>query len=106
MKTEEIQAKQQSDLHKKLWAAADDLRGSMEGNEYKDYLLGLIFYRYLSEKIVLFVDNELKEDNLTYEQVWENEEDRNDLKDRLLSENGTGYIIEPQYLWSAMIAKF
>jgi type I restriction-modification system, M subunit len=41
----------------------------MEGNEYKDYLLGLIFYRYLSEKIVLFVDNELKEDNLTYEQV-------------------------------------
>lgn len=105
MKTEEIQAKQQSDLHKKLWAAADDLRGSMEGNEYKDYLLGLIFYRYLSEKIVLFVDNELKEDNLTYEQVWENEEDRNDLKDRLLSENGTGYIIEPQYLWSTMIAK-
>ena len=105
MKIEEIQAKQQSDLHKKLWAAADDLRGSMEADEYKDYLLGLIFFRYLSEKIILFVNNELKEDNLTYEQAWKNEDDRNDLKDRLLSENGTGYIIEPQYLWSTMIAK-
>ncbi|WP_273717274.1 type I restriction-modification system subunit M N-terminal domain-containing protein, partial [Leuconostoc mesenteroides] len=45
-------------LEQQLWAAADILRGKMDASEYKNYLLGLVFYKYLS-------DSELRE---VYEQ--------------------------------------
>ena len=51
MQTSERQQEQQKELHTKLWAIANDLRGNMEANEFKNYILGLIFYRYLSEKV-------------------------------------------------------
>ena len=37
-------------LNQQLWASADILRGKMDASEYKNYLLGLIFYKYLSDK--------------------------------------------------------
>lgn len=46
-------------LEQKLWAIADILRGSMDANEYKNYILGFIFYKYLSEKIVTFLNKTL-----------------------------------------------
>ena len=46
------QNKQQSELHSKLWSIANDLRGTMEASEFKNYILGLIFYRFLSERLV------------------------------------------------------
>ena len=57
MTTSEKQRLQQAELHKKLWAMANDLRGQMEANEFKNYILGLIFYRYLSEKTETRVKN-------------------------------------------------
>ncbi|HGK8696898.1 TPA: type I restriction-modification system subunit M N-terminal domain-containing protein, partial [Streptococcus pneumoniae] len=36
-------------LNQQLWASADILRGKMDASEYKNYLLGLIFYKYLSD---------------------------------------------------------
>ena len=39
-----------SDLNSQLWASADILRGKMDPSEYKNYLLGLVFYKYLSDK--------------------------------------------------------
>ena len=47
----EKQSKQQAELHSKLWSMANDLRGSMDASEFKNYILGLIFYRFLSEKL-------------------------------------------------------
>ena len=46
----------------------------MDANEFKNYILGFIFYRYLSEKIELIFKKELKEDDLTFEEAWEDEE--------------------------------
>lgn len=40
-----------SELASKLWACANDLRGNMDASEFKNYILGLIFYRYLSQKV-------------------------------------------------------
>ena len=54
METQEIQAKQQAELHTQLWAMANDLRGNMDASEFKNYILGLIFYRYLSDKLSNF----------------------------------------------------
>lgn len=51
MSVSEIQREQQSNLQTKLWDIANDLRGNMEASEFKNYILGLIFYRYLSENV-------------------------------------------------------
>ena len=51
MSTSDIQKIQQAQLHSTLWDMANNLRGSMEAYEFKSYILGLIFYRYLSEKV-------------------------------------------------------
>lgn len=42
-------------LNSKLFSAADSLRSKMDASEYKNYLLGLIFYKYLSDRLLLNV---------------------------------------------------
>ena len=41
-----------AELNQKLFSAADNLRSKMDASEYKNYLLGLIFYKYLSDKLL------------------------------------------------------
>ncbi|MDZ5608384.1 type I restriction-modification system subunit M [Bacillus pseudomycoides] len=103
MTTSEKQRQQQSELHKKLWAMANDLRGQMDAYEFKDYILGLIFYRYLSEKVEFRANELLKEDNISFAEAWGNEEYKEDLAEYLVSE--LGYVIEPQYLFSNLVAE-
>ncbi|MEG1870561.1 MAG: type I restriction-modification system subunit M, partial [Peptostreptococcaceae bacterium] len=91
----------QQELHSKLWAIANDLRGNMEANEFKNYILGLIFYRYLSEKVESRVGNLLSEDEISYSEAWEDEEYREGLQEELLEQ--LGYFIEPKYLFSTLL---
>ena len=44
---------QANELSQKLWAIANELRGQMDASEFKNYILGVIFYRYLSERTEL-----------------------------------------------------
>lgn len=101
MTTSEKQKQQQAELHKKLWAMANDLRGQMEAYEFKNYILGLIFYRYLSEKTEVRVGKLLEEDNISYSKAWADEEYRDALTEELLQQ--IGYVIEPKYLFSKMM---
>ena len=48
MDKDELLSKQQAEVDSKLWAMANELRGSMEASEFKNYILGLIFYKFLS----------------------------------------------------------
>lgn len=50
--TEQIEKNSKS-LYQALWNSADILRSKMDANEYKSYLLGLVFYKYLSDKVLL-----------------------------------------------------
>lgn len=99
--TNETQKEQQNALYTRLWAIANDLRGNMEANEFKNYILGLIFYRYLSEKIEDRADNLLKEDNISYADAWQDNEFKEALSEELISQ--VGYVIEPQYLYSNIL---
>jgi type I restriction enzyme M protein len=103
MTTSEKQRLQQAELHKKLWAMANDLRGQMEAYEFKNYILGLIFYRYLSEKVESRTAKLLEEDNLSYTVAWKNPEYQEGLSEYLIQE--LGYVIEPEYLFSNMISE-
>ena len=99
--TSEIQREQQRNLQTSLWVIANDLRGSMEANEFKNYILGLIFYRYLSENVENRALKLLEEDDLSYLEAWEDEEYREALKDMLV--NDIGYFIEPKYLFNSLL---
>ena len=59
------------ELYQSLWNAADVLRGQMDANEYKSYLLGLIFYKYLSDNILRAVCDNLDEDFESFPQAQE-----------------------------------
>lgn len=101
MSVSEKQQEQQSSLHTKLWAIANDLRGNMEANEFKNYILGLIFYRYLSEKVEVKAAKLLEEDDLSYEEAWKDDEYRLALQGELISD--IGYFIEPSSLYSTLL---
>ena len=101
MQTSEKQQEQQRELHTKLWAIANDLRGNMEANEFKNYILGLIFYRYLSEKVENRANDLLSEDDISYIQAYEDEEYKEGLQEELIEQ--LGYFIEPKYLFSSLL---
>lgn len=93
----------QAELHTKLWDMANSLRGQMEASEFKNYILGIIFYRFLSEKTEETVEIFLKNDpGETYDSIWAKEEDRDAVKGYLV--DTLGYAIEPQHLFSSFIA--
>lgn len=100
----EKQSKQQAELHSKLWSMANDLRGTMDASEFKNYILGLIFYRFLSEKLVKYVNTRLlNRDNISYEEAWKNEDYREAIVEDLIKDSECGYVIEPDYLFSSLI---
>ncbi|HCV2692371.1 TPA: type I restriction-modification system subunit M N-terminal domain-containing protein, partial [Staphylococcus aureus] len=101
MSITEKQRQQQAELHKKLWSIANDLRGNMDASEFRNYILGLIFYRFLSEKAEQEYADALAGEDITYQETWADEEYREDLKAELIDQ--VGYFIEPQDLFSAMI---
>lgn len=48
---------QRADLHKTIWRIANDLRGSVDGWDFKQYVLGMLFYRYISENLAAYINN-------------------------------------------------
>jgi type I restriction enzyme M protein len=65
---------QRRQLQQQLWNIAKTLRGKMGADEFRDYILGFIFYKYLSEKIQRYADSELEADGLKFANLDENSE--------------------------------
>ena len=99
-----------SALNQKLFSAADNLRSKMDASEYKNYLLGLIFYKYLSdkllEKVVVSADASLEEydtqkkQTQLYIELVTDDEIKDDLIETLV--DTLGYDIEPKYLFNVL----
>jgi type I restriction enzyme M protein len=88
-------------LHKHLWEVADSLRGQMNASEFQNYALGVIFYKYLSEKTEIQAKKFINDDTLSYIEAWEDEEDREEIVAHLVKT--LGYAIEPEYLYSSIL---
>ena len=93
--------KQSQELANQLWAIANELRGNMDASKFKNYILGVIFYRYLSERTENYMNDLLKDDGISYREALENEEFAPTVKEWSIEH--LGYIIEPKYLWASLI---
>lgn len=94
---------QAQELASKLWEIANDLRGNMDASKFKNYILGTIFYRYLSERTEKYMDKLLENDQISYEQAYA-EPDYCPVV-QTWSLKHLGYIIEPQYLFRTLVQK-
>ncbi len=87
-------------LASKIWASANKMRSKIEANEYKDYILGFIFYKFLSDK----------EEELLRANQWTDEDIKNDLNESLQPteknyiQQNLGYFISYKHLFSTWIA--
>src|SRR6185503_13897377 len=93
---------QKKQLEQQLWNIANTLRGKMDADEFRDYILGFIFYKYLSEKMHLYANEILKEDRIKYEDIKEGTKDGDAylmaIKEEALIK--LGYFLKPSELFS------
>lgn len=86
-------------LAAKIWESANKMRSKIEANEYKDYILGFIFYKFLSEKEVKY----LKENDWTEEYLPDLREEDEEVVESI--QNNIGYFISYEHLFSTWIKK-
>ncbi|WP_057490142.1 type I restriction-modification system subunit M [Streptococcus orisasini] len=103
---EQLQTSQS--LYQALWNSADILRSKMDANDYKSYLLGMVFYKYLSDKMLFYVAETMEEptDDLhkaldLYRSYYEDEETHADLLAVIKGE--MSYAIEPDLTFTALV---
>ncbi|GGE43025.1 type I restriction-modification system subunit M [Psychroflexus planctonicus] len=89
-------------LETQLWNIANELRGKMDADEFRDYILGFIFFKYLSEKMHIYADEVLKDDDLQFVDL--NPDDATDAEylDAVREEalGKLGYFLMPNELFS------
>lgn len=90
----------QAELEKRLWAIANELRGNMGADEFRNYILGLIFFKFLSEKIENTGNDILAEDEMKFADIEGKEEYIETVREYCV--NSIGYFIEPKYLFGTL----
>src|SRR5690606_37985125 len=103
-------ASDQQRLGKTLWAIADQLRGAMNADDFRDYMLAFLFLRYLSDNYEVAAAKELgpdypvldEEDRRAPLSVWyaANADDTDDFE-RLMRRR-VHYVIRPEHLWTSL----
>lgn len=95
---------EREELHKTIWSIAEDLRGAVDGWEFKAYVLGAIFYRYISENLTSYI-NKLQEDagieNFDYAKM--NDDEAEEAREMMVQEKG--FFILPSQLFQNVAAK-
>jgi len=91
-------------LEQQLWNIANTLRGKMNADEFRDYILGFIFYKYLSEKMNRYADEILVPDGIKYVDVDEHTESGQEYLEAIRDEalEKLGYFLKPTELFSQM----
>lgn len=95
-------------LEKQLWSVANVLRGKMNADEYKNYILGFIFYKYLSEKLERFVDEKLLANEVfVFSEIKENTKDGKKYLEHIKTAciGELGFFLKPSELFSYLVKK-
>ena len=94
-------------LQSQLWNIANTLRGKMGADEFRDYILGFIFYKYLSERMHLFADEILQHDGIKFDEIDEATPDGQEMLDAIKTESvgRLGYFLKPSELFHKLAQK-
>ena len=94
---------QKAKLEQQLWNIANTLRGKMDADDFRDYILGFIFYKYLSTKMDLYANEILKPDGLTFKELEGHQQEAEYMeavKDAALDK--LGFFLKPSELFSEL----
>ena len=90
--------REREELHKAIWSIADDLRGSVDGWDFKQYILGIMFYRYISENITKYInDGERKAGDKDFDYAKISDSEAESVRQDLVKEKG--FFILPSELF-------
>lgn len=89
-------------LEQQLWNIANTLRGKMNADEFRDYILGFIFYKYLSEKMEIFANDILKQDKIKFRDINDTQKSSQEYIEAIKEEalEKLGYFLKPSELFS------
>ena len=94
------------EIKRRLWNGANELRGSMDASRYKDYMLGLMFYKFLSDKTLDEFKKTTQNDYLNEEELLKaylelHDEYGKDLEEAI--QDALGYAVAPKYLYQTWV---
>ena len=90
---------EREELHRTIWGIANDLRGSVDGWDFKQYVLGMLFYRYISENFANYInDGEREAGDATFDYAQLSDSDAEQARDDLIKTKGFFHPAEPAVL--------
>ena len=96
--------KERDEVHKAIWSIADDLRGAVDGWDFKQYILGIMFYRYISENITNYInEGERKAGDKDFDYAKLQDEVAETQREELVKEKG--FFILPSELFCNVCKK-
>ena len=94
---------EREELHRSIWKIADELRGAVDGWDFKQYILGIMFYRYISENLENYINNgEHEAGDLSFDYSELSDEEAIVAKEGLIEEKG--FFILPSELFCNVVA--
>ena len=95
---------EREELHRAIWAIADELRGAVDGWDFKNYVLGTMFYRYISENIASYVNQgEIDAGNSNFDYAKMSDSEAETARDGLVEEKG--FFILPSELFCNVLKR-
>ena len=95
---------QREELHRAIWSIADDLRGAVDGWDFKNYVLGTMFYRYISEDLTYYINQgEWDAGNTDFDYAKMSDDEAEEAREGLVNEKG--YFILPSELFSNVCSR-
>ena len=95
---------EREELHRAIWAIADELRGSVDGWDFKSYVLGTMFYRYISENLTNYInEGEINAGNTDFDYAKMSDEEAEEARASLIEEKG--FFMLPSQLFCNVRAK-
>ena len=98
MTVENKKEQQRDELHRAIWAIADELRGAVDGWDFKNYVLGIMFYRYISENLTAFINQgEEEAGDVEFDYATLSDEEAEEAREDLVESKG--FFILPSELF-------
>lgn len=93
---------ERDELHRAIWAIADELRGAVDGWDFKNYVLGTMFYRYISENLANYInEGEADAGNADFDYAAMSDEDAEEAREDLVQTKGF-FILPSELFWNVL----